>query len=65
MSKEDADELRKIQQEWVKARDEGVKTYLRFARKGEEERSRLEFLADVTAARLEVFNQATKEELLM
>ncbi len=65
MSKEDADELRKTQQEWVKLRDEGVKTYLRFAPKGEEERRRLQFLADVTAARLEEFSQATKEELLM
>jgi len=65
MSQEDADELRKMQQEWVKVRDEGLKTYLRFAPKGEEERRRLQFLADVTAARLEEFKQSTKEELLM
>jgi uncharacterized protein YecT (DUF1311 family) len=65
MSKEDADELRKMQQGWIKVRDEGLKTYLRFAPKGEEERRRLQFLADVTAARLEEIKQATKEELLM
>jgi uncharacterized protein YecT (DUF1311 family) len=65
MSKEDADELRKTQQEWVKLRDEGVKTYLKFAPKGEEERRRLQFLGDVTAARLEELIQATNAELLM
>lgn len=65
MSKEDADELRKTQQEWVKLRDEGVETYLKFAPKGEEERRRLQFLGDVTAARLEELIQATNAELLM
>lgn len=57
LDKEDADALRKKQEAWIKARDEGVKSYLRFAPKGEEERRRLQFLADVTAARLAEFNQ--------
>ncbi|MGI8821289.1 MAG: hypothetical protein ACR2ID_10560 [Chthoniobacterales bacterium] len=53
LGKEDADELREKGEAWVKARDEGVKMYLRFAPKGEEERRRLQFLAGVTTARLE------------
>jgi len=38
-------------------RDDGLKTYLAFARKGEEEPRRLQFLGDVTAARIDEINQ--------
>jgi len=55
-----ADELREEQQAWLKARDEGVKIYLAFATKGEMERRRLQFLADVTAARIEDFQPVWK-----
>ena len=57
--KDDAvNEFRKEQEKWVKSRDDGVKTYLAFARKGQEERARLQFLADVTAARIDEINQS-------
>ena len=55
-----ADELREEQQAWLKARDEGVNIYLAFAPKGEMERLRLQFLADVTAARIEDFQPVWK-----
>jgi len=55
-----ADELREEQQAWLKARDEGVNIYLAFAPKGEMERRRLQFLADVTAARIEDFQPVWK-----
>lgn len=48
-----ADELREEQQAWLKARYEGANIYLAFAPKGEVEPRRLQFLADVTAARIE------------
>jgi uncharacterized protein YecT (DUF1311 family) len=63
MSKDEADQARANQQEWVKTRDEGVKTYLRLTPKGEEERRRLQFLADVTAARLEDLSQSGNGDL--
>ena len=55
-----ADELREQQQAWLKARDQGVKIYLAFASKGEIERRRLQFLADVTATRIEDFQPVWK-----
>ncbi len=56
---DDANDLRQVQDKWVKMRDEGLKTYLAFARKGEEERRRLQFLSDVTAARIDEISQSS------
>ena len=47
-----ANYLRKDQTEWVKARDEGLKLYLNNTPKAEREQRRLQFLGDVTAARI-------------
>ncbi len=59
MSNDEANDLREAQDKWLKMRDEGVKTYLVFAPKGEEERRRLQFLGDVTATRIEEINQSS------
>lgn len=44
--------LRISQREWLKRRDAGLKLYLSFAPRGEKESRRLQYLGDVTAARL-------------
>ena len=59
MSNDEANDLREAQDKWLKMRDEGVKTYLAFAPKGEEERRHLQFLGDVTATRIEEINQSS------
>ncbi len=55
--------LRDSERTWIKNRDEGVKLYLSFAPPAEKERRRLQFLGDVTAARLDDFNRPVDEDL--
>jgi lysozyme inhibitor LprI len=57
--KDDVNDLKEAQRKWLQMRDEGLQTYLGFARKGEEEKQRLQFLGDVTATRIEELNQLT------
>lgn len=45
--------LREGQRTWIKHRDEGVKFYVSFFPQAERERRHLQFMGDVTAARLE------------
>jgi uncharacterized protein YecT (DUF1311 family) len=46
--------LRSEQRDWIKRRDAGLKLYLSFAGRAEKESRRLQYLGDVTAARLEL-----------
>ena len=46
--------LRSTQKDWIKHRDEGLKLYLSPYPKSEKEARRLQFLGDVTAARIQV-----------
>ena len=46
--------LRSTQKDWIKHRDEGLKLYLSLYPKAEKEARRLQFLGDVTAARIQV-----------
>ena len=46
--------VREGQRKWIKHRDEGVKLYVSLFPPAERERRRLQFLGDVTAARIEV-----------
>jgi hypothetical protein len=56
---DDVNDLKEAQTKWLQMRDEGLKKYLAFASKGEEEKRRLQFLGDVTATRIEELNQLT------
>jgi hypothetical protein len=49
---ETAEDWQSTEQEWIKARDEGLKLYLQFAPEKEREKRRLQFLGDVAAVRL-------------
>ena len=51
--KEGVPNLRDSEREWIKRRDEGVKIYVSLFPDAEKERRRLQFLGDVTAARIE------------
>ena len=46
--------VREAQRKWIKHRDEGAKLYVSLFPPAERERRRLQFLGDVTAARIEV-----------
>jgi hypothetical protein len=46
--------VREAQRNWIKHRDEGAKVYVSLFPATEKERRRLQFLGDVTAARIEV-----------
>ena len=54
---ETAEQNRRSQRDWIKARDNGLKLYLASKPKAEAETRRLQFLADVTAARIDSLNQ--------
>jgi len=54
--------LRESQRNWLKARDKGLQLYLIAAPAAERERRKLQFLADVTAARIESLEGAPAEE---
>ena len=45
--------LRQSQRSWIKHRDEGANLYVSLFPAAERERRRLQFLGDVTAARIE------------
>jgi uncharacterized protein YecT (DUF1311 family) len=45
--------LREAQRTWIKHRDEGAKFYVSLFPEAEKERRRLQFLCDVTAARID------------
>jgi uncharacterized protein YecT (DUF1311 family) len=51
--KESVPNLRNTQRAWIKRRDEGVKIYVSLFPAAEKERRRLQFLGDVTAARID------------
>ena len=63
-AKDEVSNLRNGQREWIKRRDDGLKLYLASAPAEEKDRRRLQFLVDVTFARLDEFGQATDENLL-
>ena len=46
--------VREAQRAWIKHRDEGMKLYLSLFPEAERDRRRLQFMGDVTAARIEV-----------
>ncbi len=46
--------VREAQRDWIKYRDEGARLYVSLFPEAEKERRRLQFLGDVTAARIEV-----------
>ena len=54
--------LRESQRAWLKAREKGLQVYLNMASPSERERRQLQFLADVTAARIESLNGSEEEE---
>jgi len=45
--------VREAQRNWIKHRDEGAKFYVALFPPAEKERRRLQFLCDVTAARID------------
>src|SRR4029450_7259105 len=53
--------LRGSQRDWLKAREKGLQLYLNAAPPNERERCKLQFLADVTAARIESLNESEEE----
>ena len=56
--KETVAELRRLQREWLKARDAGLKIYLAAFSPAEKERRRLQFLVDVSRAEAEADEDA-------
>ena len=52
---------RKSQRDWIKARDAGLKLYLSSVPKTDQENRKLQFLADVTATRIDSLNQPEEE----
>jgi uncharacterized protein YecT (DUF1311 family) len=50
--------LRESQRAWLKAREKGLQLHLNVALRAERERRKLQFLADVTAARIESLNES-------
>ncbi|MGH7984489.1 MAG: lysozyme inhibitor LprI family protein [Candidatus Udaeobacter sp.] len=54
--------VREAQRNWIKHRDEGAKLYVSLFPAAEKERRRLEFLCDVTAARIETQPEEAWEE---
>ena len=53
--KENVSAVRDEERDWIKQRDQGVTLYVSLFPQGERERRRLQFLGDVTAARIEDF----------
>lgn len=53
IGKERASVVREVQRDWLKRRDAGEKFYISFFSAAEKARRRLQFLADVTAARID------------
>lgn len=62
VGKDRASNLRESQRAWVKARDAGLQIYLAVAPAAERERRKLQFLGDVTLARIESLNAGPGEE---
>jgi uncharacterized protein YecT (DUF1311 family) len=54
--------LRDSQRAWLKAREKGSQLYLNAASPSERERRKLDFFADVTAARIESLNESEDHE---
>jgi uncharacterized protein YecT (DUF1311 family) len=61
-AKDRVQNLRESQRNWLKARDKGLELYLSFAPAAQREQRKLQFLADVTAARIESLNASGDEE---
>lgn len=57
-----ASNVRDSQRGWIKARDAGLQLYLGFVPAAERERRKFQFLADVTAARIESLTGAPADE---
>jgi uncharacterized protein YecT (DUF1311 family) len=53
--------LRESQRNWLKAREKGLQLYLNAAPRNEREGRKLQFLADVTAARIDALNGKEEE----
>jgi uncharacterized protein YecT (DUF1311 family) len=62
VGKDRGSNLRESQRAWVKARDAGLQIYLAVALAAERERRKLQFLGDVTLARIESLNAGPGEE---
>ncbi|HUE40345.1 MAG TPA: lysozyme inhibitor LprI family protein [Chthoniobacterales bacterium] len=62
VGKDGGSNLRDSQRAWVKARDAGLQIYLAAAPAAERERRKLQFLGDVTIARIESLNSGPAEE---
>ena len=62
IGKDGASNLRDSQREWVKARDAGLQIYLPGAPAAERERRKLQFLGDVTIARIATLNAGPADE---
>jgi len=62
IAKDGLQNLRVSQRNWLKARDKGLELYLTFAPAAQREQRRLQFLADVTAARIESLNESEDNE---
>lgn len=62
VGKDRGSNLRESQRAWVKARDAGLQIYLATAPGNEREQRRLQFLGDVTLARIESLNSGPPEE---
>ena len=62
VGKDRGSNLRESQRAWVKARDAGLQIYLAAAPAAEREQRRLQFLGDVTIARIESLNAGPPEE---
>ena len=62
VAKDRLQNLRESQRNWLKARDKGLQLYLSLAPAAQREQCKLQFLADVTAARIESLNESGEEE---
>jgi len=62
VGKDSGSNLRDSQRAWVKARDAGLQIYLATAPAAERERRKLQFLGDVTLARIATLNSGPAEE---
>jgi len=62
IAKDGLQNLRGSQRNWLRARGNGLELYLTFAPAAQREQRRLQFLADVTAARIESLNESEDNE---
>jgi len=63
VAKDRVPNLREAQRDWLKQRDEGLKLYLSLMPAAEQEKRRLQYLSDVTAARIDDFSSPLNQDL--